>query len=802
MGPDGAIYIADWYNPIIQHGEVDFRDPRRDVSHGRIWRITAKGRPLVPRPGSSTQPPPTCSKRSKAPEDWTRHHARRVLKERGSSVLPELKAWTAKQEQEPLLLEALWTYQALDVAEPRLLAALLQAGDYRIRAAAVRVVAAWHDRLPHPLELLAPRVADDEPQVRLEAVRALGRIPSTQAAELALKALDKPVDKYLDYGLWLTLRELEPHWLPAVQQGKLHFGGNSRHLMFALQAADSRAVLPSLVELVRSGKVGNGETDVLALIATLGGPGELALLLDRVVDSARPVSMRLRLLEALEQADRQRNIRPSGDLARIVPLLKADREELRAVAARLTGLWGLEAVRPQLLDYARADKTSDRMRRAALDGLTALGGKASIEALEQLAGTDGPPIRRRMALVALVNLDAKSAAARAVGVLSALPNAEEAIAIYEAFLQRKGGASLLAGALRDQKLPGDVAKIGVRTVRTSGRPDGGLTEALTKAGGLTSGTRTLSPKELQALIADVARLGDPARGEIVYRRKDQVCLKCHAIGGAGGQVGPDLSSIGASAPVDYLIDSLLQPNKAVKENYHSLLISTKKGQQYAGIKVRETKTELILRTAEDQEIAIPVKDIDEQTPGGSLMPEGLTDTLTRGELIDLVRFLSELGKVGPYAIGPRRLVRRWQALDTTREAWGFLLLGGGLATPSKDESGLQWGPLYSTVAGVLPLADAPLFQIGQEKRRVSLVRCQLDVTTPGPAIVRLDSAKGLQMWVDANPVAVKEVLELNLPVGLHTLTFVVDRDVRRDGLRCELEDKPGSPARARIVGGK
>jgi glucose/arabinose dehydrogenase len=42
MGPDGAIYIADWYNPIIQHGEVDFRDPRRDVTHGRIWRVTAR----------------------------------------------------------------------------------------------------------------------------------------------------------------------------------------------------------------------------------------------------------------------------------------------------------------------------------------------------------------------------------------------------------------------------------------------------------------------------------------------------------------------------------------------------------------------------------------------------------------------------------------------------------------------------------------------------------------------------------------------------------------------------------------
>src|SRR5690349_24805290 len=50
LGPDGALYIADWANPIIQHGEVDFRDPRRDHEHGRIWRVTAKDRPLVARP--------------------------------------------------------------------------------------------------------------------------------------------------------------------------------------------------------------------------------------------------------------------------------------------------------------------------------------------------------------------------------------------------------------------------------------------------------------------------------------------------------------------------------------------------------------------------------------------------------------------------------------------------------------------------------------------------------------------------------------------------------------------------------
>src|SRR5262249_60282181 len=138
---------------------------------------------------------------------------------------------------------------------------------------------------------------------------------------------------------------------------------------------------------------------------------------------------------------------------------------------------------------------------------------------------------------------------------------------------------------------------------------------------------TVAATRQRARVLRGAKRGCPAWSERATRRKDMVCLKCHAIGGSGGQVGPDLSSVGASAQVDYLIESILEPNAKVKENYHSILVTTKQGKQLTGVKVAETKTELILRTAEDKEIAIPVKDIDEKTVGGSLMPAGLTDTL-------------------------------------------------------------------------------------------------------------------------------------------------------------------------------
>jgi putative heme-binding domain-containing protein len=802
MGPDGAIYVADWYNPIIQHGEVDFRDPRRDHTHGRIWRITARGRPLVPRPRLVEARTEDLLDALQAPEDWTRRHARRVLQERGrAAVLPALVAWVKGLEakspaDEPALLEALWTYQSLDVVEPGLLGTLLQARDYRVRAAATRVVGAWHARLPNALELLARRVADDQPQVRLEAVRALAQIPDVRSAEQALAALDRPTDRYIDYGLWLTLRELQPHWLAALRQGRLNVGGQVRRLVFALQAAGTEGGTRSLADLVRAGKVPpEGEEGVLALVASLGGPEELALVLERVLADATPVGRRVRLLASLEEAARERGVRPAGDLGRVLVLLKADSEPVRAAAARLAGHWRLEQVRPQLLAYARAPETGADLRQAAVDGLAALGGQASRAALEQLVGAEGPPAGRRLALVALAGLDLPAASRRVAEVLASSEGGEEGTtAVFEAFLGRREGAKLLAGALAGRKLPADVARVGVRVVRTSGVEAPELVEALTRAGGLTFGPRTPTTEEIRQLAAEVARRGDPARGEAVFRRKDQLCLKCHAIAGVGGQVGPDLGSIGASAPVDYLIQSLLEPNQSVKENYHAVLIATSRGRFFTGIKVRQTRTEVVLRTAEDREVRIPLKEVEEETPSRSLMPDGLTDTLTRGELVDLVRFLSELGKVGPYSVTPAPVVRRWEALEATPGALQVLERDGPAARGGPAPT---WAPVYSTVAGRLPVGDLPRHRAGKGASPVAVVRCRLDVPASGKVRLRLNSARGVALRLDGAPVEAREATEVSLPPGPHTLTFFLDLGVRQEGLRCAVEDGAGAPAAAR-----
>jgi putative heme-binding domain-containing protein len=805
MGPDGAIYVADWYNPIIQHGEVDFRDPRRDHTHGRIWRITAKGRPLVERPKLVGAPVNELLERLKDPEDWTRLQAKRVLKERGAKeVLPELARWlvrldTSDPAVEHHALEALWVCQSLDTVDARLLDAVLNAKDHRARAAACRVVAAWADRLPHPLDLLAPRVADDHPQVRLEAVRALAHVPDPKAAVLAAKALDKPMDKWLDYALWLTLRELAPHWLDQVKAGQLDFGGNPRHLVFALQAAGSQDVAKPLLALVKSGKVSGGrEEEAWLALAQLGGSNELGEVLKYAADSAA-LPMKARLLTAVEDSVRRRKVaRPPDPQAELLLHLVAENPGITHQAAcRLIGLWKLEKYRPLLMELAR-DRIQVDNRKAAFEGLLLLGGEKSKEFFSSLTTPDRSSDTRRLAVTALAGLDPKAAAPAAAEFLLTAVASDELAELFAAFVQKKGGPAELAKALAGKKLPADVARVGVRAAKATGQADPQLVEALTKAGGLTEAKRSLAGEELRRFVADVAKLGDPARGEAVFRRAELTCLKCHAVAGAGGQVGPDLSSIGASAPVDYLVESLLDPNAKVKEGFHSLVVTTLDGKTITGIKVRETPTELVLRDHEDREVVIPTADIDARKDGKSLMPDGLTDPLTRRELLDLTRFLSELGK-GDYLATPGRVVRRWQALQPTRELFTLINRERLGAVTSADN--LSWAPAYSLVSGDLPLGDVPAFK-NREGMPTAVVRFHVEVTTAGKVRLTYNDPAGLSVWVDGTPLDPARERVAVLAAGVHTVTVAVDRSKRSAALRAELDEVPGSPARARVVGGK
>ncbi len=218
FGPDGALYIVDWFNPLVGHMQHSLRDPNRDKSHGRIWRITYSRKPTLEPPQIAGQSIDRLLDLLKAYEYRTRYRVRRELRTRETAkVLTALDRWLKglkgnDSETEHHRLEALWVKQHHDAVDETLLETLLHAKDARARAAAVRVLCYWRDRVQEPLAKLQQAVNDEHPRVRLEAVRALSFFhgkQAEQARDIAYESLAHEQDYYLEYCLKETLATLD-----------------------------------------------------------------------------------------------------------------------------------------------------------------------------------------------------------------------------------------------------------------------------------------------------------------------------------------------------------------------------------------------------------------------------------------------------------------------------------------------------------------------------------------------------------------------------------------------------------------
>ena len=653
MGPDGAVYIVDWYNAIIDHGEVDFHHPKRDKSHGRIWRLTAKDRPLVSQPKIHGASVAELLEHLKAPEDYTRMQAKRELTGRDAhDVLRGLDRWLKTlNKTDPHFdhhrLEALWLRGSLRSPNKPLLLQVLASSDPRARAAAVRMVSHWRDKLPDALPMLAGAVADDDPRVRLEAVGALRQVGTLQAANLAMRALDHPIDLNLDYALWLTARQLQDQWLPALRSGKSVFDGKVDRVAFALQAAGDQRAVQSLVELIKQRKItGANRSSALHMIAGLGGAEELAYVLQIAGGAAD-----LELLTSL--ADSPSASRPvskntvPNNTELLAGLLAHEDHRVRTVTARLVGKWKVPIETEILLRLVDHKKVQFAQRVAAASALARLG---EADLLKRLATSGEDVAIRTAATAAWAEMDPSGAAGSAAGLLAELKTDVEAEFIVRTYVMRDGAPNSLAKALADKKIESSVAIAGIRVARGSGRDLTSLIQALRNAGSLKPVGKAMDAGGRAALLSDVEKLGDADRGSAIYLRKGLNCTDCHLVGGVGGRVGPDLSAIGAYMTPASILESLLEPSNKIKQGYDTVVIVRNNGTIASGTLQRRSERATLLRDATGKIVSVPNDEIEElKTSRLSMMPPELTASLRRDELVDLLRYLTMLGKQQPIA---------------------------------------------------------------------------------------------------------------------------------------------------------
>lgn len=222
-GPDGALYVLDWCNPIIGHMQYSVRDPRRDHAHGRVWVVRYEQRPLLlpPEIANTTL---ELLEQLRLPERNTRQHIRRRLQKMApADVFPDLISWLAGLDpadplHDRLVLEGLWLHQAHGRVDVDFLEHVTSLAEPRARAGGVRVLRHWlQDRAvdsTDALPIIERAAGDDDMRVRLEAVVACGFIPSVAGASLAAIAAEQEMDDGLRIALEQTIEHLSRYGEP------------------------------------------------------------------------------------------------------------------------------------------------------------------------------------------------------------------------------------------------------------------------------------------------------------------------------------------------------------------------------------------------------------------------------------------------------------------------------------------------------------------------------------------------------------------------------------------------------------
>ncbi len=618
IGPDGALYIADFYNPAAVHN--DTRGPKhgpynaavrpdRDHLHGRVLRLQHKQAKALPAADFASVA--GLVKALEHPNRWARLTAQRLLVERkqGAAELAALLKSSAKPEARVL---ALWALQRLGGLAGTELAAALGDADGGVRKNAARV-AALGGKDDGVKKALLEKLDDTDPRARLEKIVALAAFPLDSEAAAALIRLSG------------TLQDV---YSRSAVVGALA-SSPVESLLAALDAGD-KALAESLAE--NAGGRQDAELAarlVTGLAAKAGASADLkAAVLGRLsralkADLAPPVTPELR--KALE------GLLGSGEAALIsatVPFaarwVKDDSmaKSLAPVAAVLLAALGdaskSEDVRLQNLQAALSLPFARAKAYEACAGLLSPASSADLQkgTIEILGALNDP-----------------GAAAVFIGAYRKVAGLSRELVLGQLFKRPEWTLALLAELENGGLKPGDLGPSALFRLRT--HPDKTVAQRSVKMLDALMGTSAKTKDPVIArLMPVVDQAGDLARGKLLLAEN---CLKCHQYKNEGRAIAPDLTGMGLHGKHD-LLTHIIDPNRTVEGNYVSFNVRTKSGEVFNGLVARETKDGVVLKNNEgDKEIRRA--DIDAMiSTGMSLMPEGL-ESLGAEALRDILSYL-------------------------------------------------------------------------------------------------------------------------------------------------------------------
>lgn len=653
VGPDGQVWMIDWYNFIVQHNPTPegyqtgkggaYETPLRDKSHGRIYRIVATNGTPSERPRLSKDDPKGLVAALKNDNMFWRLHAQRLLVERGKTDVRDDLLTIVERDRSldslglaPAVVHALWTANGLGLlneAGPSL--AGVQKGAFTHLSSSVRrnAAQAFPPNVAARLVVKHELLKDDEKLVRLAALLALA---DADASENSADAIASAVfDGLIDGD-----RRLPEAAASAGAKNASNILMNAA--IRKLSKSPSAEALSVVLRVSEHYARGAGDPTLGKILARL--PEAETKVRETIVVGFAKGWPRDKSPEL--DADETKAI------AALLPKLSTDaRGRMLGLASR----WGLKG-----LDGYIAQLASDLL---ALSADSTKRDESRVEAARQLIELRKSDPRAARDLIALIT--AKTPPEVAGGLIAAVSTSEspevgsalidamgsmtpaERREVAVALLAKTEWTRTLVGAIETGKAPMSLLTLS-QSQALAAHPDRSIADRakalLARGGGLPDPDRE---KVILALTPVILKGGDASRGKETFKKE---CAKCHMHSGEGGKIGPDLSGM-AAHPKNELIVHILDPSRSVEGNFLMYTVSTTDGRVLNGLLAGETKTSIELLDAEGKKLTILRDDIEEIVSSKkSLMPEGFEKTIPAEGLADLLQFLAAKGKYLPLDI--------------------------------------------------------------------------------------------------------------------------------------------------------
>ena len=654
FGPDGSLYIADWYNKIISHNELPTTHPDRDKSHGRIWRIrhvSQKARDILDFNLVKTE---ELVNYLKSPSLWEKRAAWHQISDRPISetkglAMSLMALATNEAQDEVTRIHALWSLEGIKHYDATLLSLLLKSPLHDLRREAVRSLASFSLNPAQMASSVKELMEDKNPAVRSQVLRTLSEVGGADQSviDILVRASKPEIPGNAMGGAYerkferfLARRALEQY------SGELQTYLNApiatdipvANILWAIQALPVKQKETAFLKFWPTSNITALDESAFIGIAEMLGNKEIYEAVKSVFQN--PVHAAAYTQIALQNQARVQS--PELTQLLLVPistLIKSESLPNIDLALDAIGRFKIDKMRDAIISLIN-DQTPDQTLKLTLKALE-INPKASQEVFKQIVQNKKLSFEVRVA--ALNSLSKASPAEGEMALLKWIPElkATEKAEMVSILAGSNQSAKVLMNVFGQKGL--DLSAFNLSSAErivNANRSD-------QRGQAIMEGVKKREEEKKKAFDGELKRYmviankngGNPNEGKKLF----QTCLLCHQVGNKGQNIAPALDG-SASREYEALLTAILNPDAAVESSYAIYRVKKKDGQSLEGYLVNKDARGTTLAFMGGSRVFIETANIQNQgfLGGRSFMTKGLIDNYTDKQVADLLSYIRTL----------------------------------------------------------------------------------------------------------------------------------------------------------------